>query len=72
MIFASDMVLQLHSDASYVNKQKARSTVGGYFFLGKKFADKEPIFLNGAIHTVCSILRLVAASAANAELGALF
>jgi hypothetical protein len=33
--------------------------------------DGEPIKLNGAYHTLCSILRFVVASAAEAELGAL-
>ena len=70
--FASDMLLQVHSDASYLNEQQARSTAGGHFFLGKKVHHNEPIFLNGAVHTVCSILKHVAASAAEAELGALF
>ena len=32
----------------------------------------EPIKLNGAVHTLCKILKFVAASAAEAELGALF
>ena len=32
----------------------------------------EPIKLNGAVHTLCTILKFVAASAAEAELGALF
>jgi hypothetical protein len=34
--------------------------------------DGDPIKLNGAIHVTCTILKLVAASAAEAELGALF
>jgi hypothetical protein len=34
--------------------------------------DGNPIKLNGAIHITCTILKLVAASAAEAELGALF
>ena len=34
--------------------------------------DGDPIKLNGAIHVQCTILKLVAASAAEAELGALF
>ncbi len=34
--------------------------------------DRKPIKLNGAFHTSCSILRCVVASAAEAELGALF
>jgi len=69
---ASDMVLNVHSDASYLSAPKARSRAGGYFFLGSIPKDKHPIFLNGAIHITCTILKLVAASAAEAELGALF
>jgi hypothetical protein len=34
--------------------------------------DGDPIKLNGAFFTLCTILRFVVASAAEAELGALF
>jgi len=69
---ASDMVLNVHSDASYLSAPKARSRAGGYFFLGSLPKHGQPIQLNGAIHVTCTILKLVAASAAEAELGALF
>ena len=69
---ASDMVLNVHSDASYLSAPKARSRAGGYFFLGSIPRDHHPIFLNGAVHINSTILKLVAASAAEAELGALF
>ena len=69
---ASDMILNVHSDASYLSAPKARSRAGGYFFLGSMPQDAEPIIINGAIHITCTILKLVAASAAEAELGALF
>jgi len=69
---ASDMILNIHSDASYLSATKARSRAGGYFFLGSIPQDGKPIKLNGAIHITCTILKLVAASAAEAELGALF
>jgi hypothetical protein len=69
---ASDMILNVHSDVSYLSAPKARSRVGGYFFLGSLLHDGDPIKLNGAIHVTCTILKLVAASAAEAELGALF
>jgi hypothetical protein len=52
--------------------QKACSHAGGYFFLGSIPQDGDPIKLNGAIHITCTILKLVATSAAEAELGALF
>ncbi len=69
---ASDMILNVHSDASYLSAPKARSRAGGYFFLGSIPQDGNPIKLNGAIHITCTILKLVTASAAEAELGALF
>jgi hypothetical protein len=69
---ASDMILNIHSDASYLSATRARSRAGGFFFLGSMPKNGEPIFLNGNILITCAILKLVAASAAEAELGALF
>ena len=69
---ASNMVLNIHSDASYLNAPNARSRIGGHFFLGWLPQDNYPIRLNGAIHVISTILKFVAASAAEAELGALF
>ncbi len=69
---ASDMILNVHSDASYLSAPKAPSRAGGCFFLGSIPQDGDPIKLNGAIHITCIILKLVAASAAEAQLGALF
>jgi hypothetical protein len=69
---ASDMILNVHSDALHLSAPKACSRDGGYFFLGSIPQDGDPIKLNGAIHITCTILKLVAASAAEAELGALF
>jgi hypothetical protein len=69
---ASDMILNVHSDASYLSALKAHSQAGGCFFLGSLPHNGDPIRLNGAIHITCTILKLVAASAAVAELGALF
>ena len=70
--WASDMILKGHSDASYLNEDNARSSFAGYFFMGDKQQDHEPLCLNGAIVVTVSILKLVAASAAEAELGGLF
>ena len=69
---ASDMILNCHSDASYLTAPKARSRAGGHFFLGSLLINGKPINLNGPIHSLCSILKFVAASAAEAELGSLF
>eukprot|EP00956_Cyclotella_meneghiniana_P010759 scaffold15068_cov99-Cyclotella_meneghiniana.AAC.1 len=40
--------------------------------MGSLPRDGQPIKLNGAISIICSILKFVASSAAEAELGALF
>jgi hypothetical protein len=66
------MILNVHSDVLYLSAPKACSRAGSYFFLGSIPQDENPIKLNGAIHITCTILELVAASTAEAELGALF
>ena len=66
---ASDMVLAVHSDASYLSEPNARSRAGGHFFLTK---DDTVMPNNGAILTVAQIIKTVMSSAAEAELGALF
>ena len=69
---ASDMVLNIHSDAYYLSETRARSGVAGNFFLGSNSDPTKPIVLNGALYIMCGILKFVVASAAEAELGALF
>jgi hypothetical protein len=69
---ASNMVLNVHSNALYLSAPNAQSRAGGYFFLGSNPCDGSPIQINGAVHVTCTILKLVAASAAEAELSALF
>jgi hypothetical protein len=69
---ASGMILNVHADVSYLSAPKARSRAGGYFFLCRLPCKGEPIKLNGAIHVQCTILKLVAASAEEAKLDALF
>ena len=67
-----DMVLNIHSDASYLSESGARSRACGHFFMGWMPKNREPVKLNGAFYTSSSIMRFVVASAAEAELGALF
>ncbi len=69
---ASDMILNVHSDASNLSAPWAQSCAGGYFFLGSIPRDGDTIQLNRAIHVTCTILKLVAASVAKAKLGVLF
>jgi hypothetical protein len=67
---ASDMVLHIHSDASYLSVSNTRSHLGGLFFLGNKFPKQET--LNGSILNVAAIIKNVVASAAESEVGACF
>jgi hypothetical protein len=69
---ASDMILNIHSDASYLLEANARSRACGHFFMGWMPKDGESIRINGAFHVSTTILRFVVASAAEAELGALY
>ena len=69
---ASDMILNNHSDASYLSASRGRSRAGGHFFLGWLPRKHHPIRLNGQILSLCEILKFVSSSAAEAELGALF
>ncbi len=69
---ASDMILNVHSDTSYLSKSDAQSQACSHFFMGWMPADGNPITLNGAFFMLCAILCFVVASAAEAKLGALF
>jgi hypothetical protein len=66
---ASDMVLTGHRDTSYLSKSKARSRVGGHFFMSNNTA-KLPN--NGIILTIAQIIKVIMSLAAEAEVGALY
>jgi hypothetical protein len=66
---ASDMILVVHSDASYLSKPKARSQAGGHFFL---LPDCEDPANNGAELNLVQLIKAIMSSAAEAELGALY
>ena len=71
----SDMILHVHSDASYLSEAKARSRAAGIFFLGNKFPDPTNPSMplsNGVIHVLCKIMKNVMSSAAEAEIGSTF
>ncbi len=69
---ASDMILNIHSNASYLSAKNACSRAAGIFFMVWQPKDDEPICLNGTFHVLSTILKLVAASTVESELGALF
>jgi hypothetical protein len=70
--YASDMIMNIHLDVSYLSKEKAHSQTCGHFFMGWLPTDDEPIQINGAFHISTNVIRFVVASTAKAELGALF
>eukprot|EP00957_Ditylum_brightwellii_P161547 12299974-Ditylum_brightwellii.AAC.1 len=55
---ASGMVLQIHSDASYMSEPKARSHAGGHFFMSEEVnnpatAQEDEVPTNGLVHAIC-------------------
>ena len=70
--YALEMILNIHSDASYLSELRAQSRTEGHYFLGSIPKKGEPIPLNGAIYVHSGILKFVVTSAAEAELRALF
>jgi hypothetical protein len=67
---ASDMILHIHSDASYLSVSNARSRLGGLFLLGNKSPEQDT--LNGSILNITSFIKNVVASASESEVGACF
>jgi hypothetical protein len=65
----SDMVLVVHSDASYLSKPKACSRAGGHFFMSSNITNPAD---NGAVFNIAQIIKAVMSSASEAELGALY
>jgi hypothetical protein len=68
------MVLHVESDASYLLEKKAKSRSAGYFYLSKNPEGEELLYppINGAVLVNASIIKETVASAAEAELAALF
>jgi hypothetical protein len=66
----SDMILHIHSDASYLSVSNTMSRLGGLFYLGCKPPNERK--LNGFVLNVASIIKNVVVSAAESEVGACF
>eukprot|EP00957_Ditylum_brightwellii_P147047 11196288-Ditylum_brightwellii.AAC.1 len=67
-IRCSNMVLHIHSNASYLPEKKAQSRTAGYFYLGEEKVDK----INGPMLVLAKILKCFMTSAAEAEYGGLY
>jgi hypothetical protein len=68
---ASDMILHIHSDASYLSENEAKSRAGGFFYMGSNNKTDKNL-TNGAILIISKVLKHVMSSAAEAEIGAVF
>jgi hypothetical protein len=68
----TDMILNVHSDTSYLSKKEAHSHTCGHFFMGWSPKNGDRIKLNGAFFTLCTILQFIVALAADVEHGTLF
>ena len=66
---ASDMILAVYYDVSYLLEKQAWSQAGGNFYLTNH---DDKIFNNGAVLTIYSIIKHIVASASEAELAAMF
>jgi hypothetical protein len=66
---ACDMILAIHTDASYLSKQAGKSCASAHFYL-MNHDDKE--FNNGAILILSSIIKHVMSSMSKAKLAALY
>ncbi len=66
---ASNMILAVHSNASYLSEPKARSCAGGHFFLS---SDTTIPANNGAVLNIAHIIKHVMSSASKAKLAALY
>jgi uncharacterized coiled-coil protein SlyX len=67
---ASNMILHIHSDTSYLSVSNARRRLRDLFFLGNRSPKKD--MLNGSILNVASVIKNVVASVAESEFGACF
>jgi hypothetical protein len=62
---ASDMILHIHSDASYLSENEAKSSAGGFFYMGSDTKTDKNL-TNRAILIISNVLKNVMSSAAEA------
>jgi hypothetical protein len=59
------MILNIHSDASYLSENEAKSRAGGFFYMGSDTKTNNKL-TNGAILIISKVLKHVMSSAAEA------
>jgi hypothetical protein len=65
------MILNIHSDASYLSEREAKSRAGGFVYLVSNIDSNHKV-TNDAILIISKILKHVMSSAAEAEIGSVF
>ncbi len=70
--YTSNMIMNIHSDTSYLLETGAQSRACRHFFMGWMPQNGEPIKTISAFYVNAIILKFVVASEAEAELGSLF
>jgi hypothetical protein len=68
---ASDMILQIHSNASYLSENEAKRRAGGILLHGQQQQNRQKR-TNGAFLIISKVLKHVMSSAAEVEIGAVF
>jgi hypothetical protein len=68
---ASDMILHIHSDASYLSENEAKSRAGGFFYMGSNNKTDKKL-TNSAMLIISKVLKHLMSLAAEAEIGAVF
>ena len=68
----NDMILETHSDASYLSDTKERSQACGQFFLTNRTNQVQHMINNGVVNTVFTTICNVMSSAAESEIAALY
>jgi hypothetical protein len=68
---ASDMIIHIHSDVSYLSEREAKSVAGGFFYMGSSTTTDKKL-TNGAMLIISTVLKHVMSSAAESEIGAVF
>ena len=74
---ASDMILHIASNGSYLSETKSRSRVGGIFYLSSKLPNHNQAPdcnhpFNAPFHVVAKILKMITSSSMETELAATF
>jgi len=67
---ASDMILVIETDAAYLVPPEAKSRAAGWFVLTNK--SSASIKSNAPLHVICSTIKNVVASAAEAEIASYY